>query len=184
MVSEGRWMLELLEKEWIWKCKGSVVKAAGVETLSLHKLEQSLICCNYVHMETRIYTRGWFHKISNHGFTCTSRNFTFGTCYFILLAISEENIWAKTHHSFVISFAFSVLDMEVTHVKAIKQQQILIQKLTCKVRFFETCVPSLVHLCFFLKIAFQEYFPFGLAPSELHIERVSVVSSMGGTVRA
>lgn len=51
-------MLELLEKEWIGKCKGSVVKAAGVGTLSLHKLEQSLICCNYVRMETHIYTRG------------------------------------------------------------------------------------------------------------------------------
>lgn len=34
-------MLEWLEKEWIGKCKRNVVKAAGVGTLSNHKLEQS-----------------------------------------------------------------------------------------------------------------------------------------------
>lgn len=136
------WTLELLEKEWIGKCKRSVVKAAGEGTLALHKLEQSLICCNYVRVETRIYTRGWFHKIRNHGFTCTSKNFAFGTCYFILLAISEENIWAKVHYSLIISVGFSALDMEVTHVKAIKQQ-ILIQKLNMQGQiFWNVCAQS------------------------------------------
>lgn len=45
-------MVEWLEKEWIGKCKGNVVKAAGVGTLSNHELEKSLICCNCVCMET------------------------------------------------------------------------------------------------------------------------------------
>lgn len=36
-------MVEWLEKEWTGKCKGNVVKAAGVGTLSNHKLESDLL---------------------------------------------------------------------------------------------------------------------------------------------
>lgn len=90
ILSEESWGLGFIEKGWIWWCKGSVLIAAGVRTLSLHKWEQRLISCHCVRMETHIYMRGWFHKISNHGFTCMSESLAVGTCYFVLLRTSKR----------------------------------------------------------------------------------------------
>lgn len=52
LANKGEIMLEWLEKGRIGKCNGNVVKAAGVGTLFNHVLEKSLICYNYICMET------------------------------------------------------------------------------------------------------------------------------------
>lgn len=110
---------------------------AGVKVVWLELQEwEPFLCCS-VCMETRIYLRGWFHEISNHGFPCTSKNFAFGACSFDPLGNLRKKYLGKDtsqfhHFSWVFCSGCGSNSMQ----KPLNNSRFSFQNLHGKVRFF------------------------------------------------